>query len=136
MKRTPTRAPAIRQVEGYHARPLRPCDAFEAKAEGATARRGGEAAMIGAAVGDGGRCFAARRALSSDAPAAPVTEDAARFPRPAPENKTYPPLPKPEHPAPHIKPPSAHPPWTTPPTHLLRPSPPRSCRNRNPHRSS
>src|SRR3546814_683359 len=53
MKRTPTRAPSIRQVEGYHALPLRPCDAFEAKAEGATARRGGEAAMIGAAVGDG-----------------------------------------------------------------------------------
>src|SRR3546814_16626220 len=48
MKRTPTRAPSIRQVEGYHALPLRPCDAFEAKAEGATARRGGEAAMIGA----------------------------------------------------------------------------------------
>src|SRR3546814_16280898 len=83
MKRTPTRAPSIRQVEGYHALPLRPCDAFEAKAEGATARRGGEAAMIGAAVGDGGRCFAARRALSSAAPAATVTDGAAAVPEAA-----------------------------------------------------
>src|SRR3546814_6578384 len=44
MKRTPTRAPSIRQVEGCHALPRRPCDAFEAKAEAPPARRGGEAA--------------------------------------------------------------------------------------------
>src|SRR3546814_18820168 len=90
MKRTPTRAPSIRQVEGYHALPLRPCDAFEAKAEGATARRGGEAAMIGAAVGGGGRCFAARRALSSDSPAAPVTARAAALPEAVPYSQACP----------------------------------------------
>src|SRR3546814_5514272 len=84
MKRTPTRALSIRQVEGYHALPLRPCDAFEAKAEGATARRGGEVAMLGAAHGDCSRCSAARRALSSLAPAASFMAVAAAVPEAVP----------------------------------------------------